>query len=221
MSLIDNTYFQDSNIVANINEPDPNAKTDNVLGLKIIKGERDVLSFAFGFEMWEDFKQYITNGIDGNTPGNYLEIINGKTYTIQGKKHYWEGLILPETKESLLADYVYCTYHDDNQTQTTGIGEVAVDNKVGNRVSMTSKMTKVWNRFIEKLHGGFRSHPSGFTIEGNPFWYLPGGGVDYYGINRKSGNVSLVQFLFDNKSDYPLLDTNYRRFGEFKNELGL
>lgn len=218
--LIDSTYFENSNIVANINEPDPNAKTDNVLDLDIVKGERDVLSFAFGFEMWEDFKQYITAGIAPNTPQNYLDIIEGKVYLKDGKKCYWEGLILPETKESLLADYVYCMYHDNNQTQTTGIGEVSVDNKVGNRVSMIPKITKVWNRFIDKLHGGFRSRPSGFTMEGNPFWYVRGG-VDYYGVQNRTGKVSLMHFLMDNKDAYPMLDTNYRRFGEFKNQLGI
>lgn len=218
--LIDSTYFIDSNIIANVNEPDPNAKTDNVLDLLIKKGERDVLSFAFGVKMWNDFKQYITDGVSANTPNNYLDIIQGKDYVKDGKYCFWQGLIQPETKESLLADYVYCIYHTDNTTQTTGIGEVSVDNKVGERVSMTPKIVKVWNKFIVKLHDGVRSYPSGYTLEGNPFWYI-NGGVDYYGVNPKYGSISLVQFLLDNKTAYPLLDANYRRFGEFKNEFGL
>ncbi|CEJ71263.1 hypothetical protein BN1195_03608 [Chryseobacterium oranimense G311] len=220
MPLIDSTYFENSNIVANINEPDPDAKTDNVLNLKIIKGERDVLSFAFGFEMWEDFKQYIGSGIAPNTPENYRKIIEGDTYIKDGINCFWIGLIEPETKESLIADYVYCTYHDENQTQTSGIGEVKIDNKVGNRVSMTPKTTKVWNRFIEKLQGGFRSNPSGFTLEGKPYWFI-NGGVDYYGVQSKTGKVSLMHFLMDNKELYPLLNTDYRRFGEFQNEWGI
>ncbi|WP_185269597.1 hypothetical protein [Chryseobacterium bernardetii] len=220
MPLIDSTYFEDSNIIANVSEPDPDYKTDKVLDRMIIKGERDVLSFAFGIEMWIDFKPYIKSGIDPNTPQSYLDIINGKTYEKDGKKCYWKGLIQEDTKESLLADYVYCEYHTDNITTTTGIGEVAINNKVGNRVSMIPKVVKVWNRMIESLHGNFRSNPQGFTIEGAPYWIVKGC-RDYYGIYPKYGEVSLMQFLFDNKDLYPLLDLNYRRFGEFKNEFGI
>lgn len=218
--LIDSTYFQDSNIIANINEPDPNSKTENVLDLLIVKSERDVLSMAFGLKMWDDFKQYITNGVSNDTPDNYKAIIYGKEYSKNGKDCFWNGLIQEETKESLLADYVYCAFHTDNTTQTTEIGETAIDNKVGNRVSATPKIIKVWNRFIMKFHDGVRSNPVGFTYECDPFWIV-NRGVDYYGINSRFGIVSLIQFLFDNKEEYPLFDQNYRRFGEFKNEFGI
>lgn len=220
MSIIDSTYFIDSNIIANIQEPDPNSKTGNVLDLMIKKGERDVLSFAFGREMWDDFKPYIANGIDPSTPQNYVDIVRGKEYEKDGKKCYWNGLIQEETKESLLADYVYCEYHTENTSQTTGIGEVSIDNKVGNRTSMIPKITKVWNRFLLKLHDGVRSFPAGYTMEGKPYWIIKGC-RDFYGIYPKYGDVSLMQFLFDNKDKYPLFDRNYRRFGDYKNELGI
>lgn len=220
MPIIDSTYFKETNIIANVSEPGVGSVINEELNYQIERGERDVLSYAFGWEMWEDFKQYVVDGIAENTPENYLLIINGKQYEKDGKKCFWNGLIQPETKESLLADYVYCTYRRDNETQTTGTGEKSIDTKVGNSVSSIPKVTRVWNNFIEKLHGGFRSNPSGYTPEGNPFWFI-NGGVDYYGINRKLGPVSLVQFLFDNKVDYPLLERDYRRFGEFKNELGI
>lgn len=221
MPLIDSTYFRDSNIIANVGEPGVNININDELNHHIQIGERDVLSFAFGWEMWEDFKQYIGNGqLLPEAPQNYQDIVNGKQYEREGKKCYWLGLIQPATKESLLADYVYCTYRNENNTQTTGTGEAKISSKVGQSVSMTPKITKVWNKFIEKLHGSFRSNPSGFTPEGKPFW-IYNGGVDYYGVYPKDGVVSLVQFLFDNKADYPLLDFNYRRFGEYKNEFGL
>lgn len=218
--LIDSTYFKETNILANVNEPGVNNRVNDELDQHIRLGEKEVLSFAFGWEMWLDFNQYINNGIAPETPALYLLIINGTTYLRDGKKHYWPGLIQPETKESLLADYVYCTYRSENVTQTTGTGEKSLDTKVGRTVSMIPKVVKVWNKFIDKLHGGFRDRPDGYTPEGKPYWFV-NSGVDYYGINRKSGEVSLVQFLFDNKDDYPLLDANYRRFGEFKNELGI
>lgn len=220
MPLIDSTYFENSNIIANVSEPDPNYKIDQVLDLMINKAERDVLSFAFGIEMWEDFKKYIKTGIDPGTPQNYMDIIKGKMYLKNGKKCYWKGLIQEDTKESLLADYVYCLYNDDNNSITTGIGEVFINSKIGERASVVPKVTKVWNRFIKNLQAGVRDAPSGFTMNGSPYWIV-NGGVDYYGINTRIGEVSLVQFLLDNKSDYPLYDDNYRRFGEFRNEFGI
>ncbi|WP_312394774.1 hypothetical protein [Chryseobacterium sp.] len=221
MPLIDSTYFKNTNILADVSEPSPYSTIDNRLSEEIIRGEKDVLSYAFGWEMWEDFKEFIVNGEAENTPENYKAIINGKDYEKEGKKCFWLGLIQPETKESLLADYVYCSYREDNVTQTTQTAESTISSKVGSTISATPKIVRTWNQFIEKLHGGFRSNPSGFTLEGNPYWLLPRGGVDYYGVNRKSGPVSLAQFLFDNKNDYPLLDQDYRRFGEFKNEFGI
>lgn len=220
--LIDSTYFRETNLVANIDEVGIVATPVNEsLDHFIQVGERDVLSFAFGWEMWLDFESYITNGISPETPAHYLLIINGSVYLKNGKKCFWPGLIDPLKKESLLADYIYCIYRQDHETQTTGTGEDKIDSKIGHSVSIVPKVTRAWNQFIEKLHGGFRSNPSGYTPEGSPYWLTNNGGVDYYGINRKSGQVSLVQFLFDNKADYPLLDQNYRRFGEFKNELGI
>ncbi len=221
MPLIDSTYFKDSNILANVAEPGVSVNINQELDHQIKVGERDVLSFAFGWEMWEDFKQYIVNGMDPDTPDNYKEIILGKQYEKDGRKCYWLGLIQEETKESLLADFVYCNYRRDNSTQTTATGEAAIDSKVGNRASITPKYTRVWNRFIQKLHGNYRSNPSGYTFERNPYWILPNGGIDYLGIYPKSGTVSLVQFLDDNHDQYPLLDRNFRRFGEFRNEFGI
>lgn len=221
MSLIDSTYFQNTNIIADVSEPSPYSSIDTRLEEEIKRGERDVLSYAFGWEMWLDFSRYIKNGEDPDVPLNYKNIIHGKTYEREGKTCIWLGLIQPETKESLLSDYVYCNYRKDNVTQTTQAAESKIESKVGGSMSATPKIVKAWNNFIEKLHGGFRSNPSGFTFEGNPYWLLPKGGIDYYGIYRRSGPVSLVQFLFDNKEDYPLLDQDFVRFGEFKNEFGI
>lgn len=220
MPIIDSTYFIDSNIIANVNEPDPNSKTGNILDRMIKKGEKKVLSFAFGFEMYEDFKPYVKDGISYNIPENYKDLVFGKVYEKDGKKCKWEGLIQEETKESLLADYVYCDYHVDNVTQTTGVSEVAIDNKVGNKTSMIPKVTKVWNRFLSKLQYGVRSFPAGYTMEGKPYWIIKGC-RDYYGVYAQYGDVSLMQFLFDNKDKYPLFDQNYRHFGEYKNEFGI
>ena len=222
--LIDSTYFDFS--IANLNEPEPNSKKGTELSILIAQAERDVLSYAFGLKMWNDFKTYIADGFDGEIPQEYTDIINGKTYEIDGVERYWLGLIQPETKESLLADYVKVIYTTNNVTQLTEFGQAEIDTKVGKKASSNPKITKYWNAFVSKLQGGFRAFPTGYTDEGSPFWVIQnrlgnGYGIDYYGLQEGNGEVSLMQFIWENKELYPLFDQSYRRFGEFKNQFGI
>lgn len=226
MTLIDNTYFEHWNLIPNTNEPDPNNRTSEDLSLVIESVEKDVLSYAFGFKMWTDFKQYIlADGFDENAPQNYKDIVFGKEYTkmvgSQEKACNWAGLLETEPKASLLADIVYYTSKKHNATQTTSFGESKVDAKVGNKAIITHKISKAYNSFVSKFNGGIKSFTNGVTMEGNPYW-LVNGGVDYYGVYDNWGDVSLMRFLLDNKEDYPLLDSNVIRFGTpIKNEFGL
>jgi aconitate hydratase len=80
---------------------------------------------------------------------------------------------------------------------------------LGDNASNTYKMVEAFNSFADKCFGGFRGIADGYTINGDPFWYLGGRGVDFYGINRNNETASLVQFLYDNVSDYPLLKFNF------------
>lgn len=227
MSLIDKTYFEQWNLIPNVNEPDPNNRTSEDLDSTIQQVEKDVLSYAFGWKMWEDFSQFIKDdgGLEVSAPQNYKDIVGGKTYqkTINGepKDCFWKGLLETSPKSSLLADFVYYTYKVHNATMTTEFGEASVDGKVGNKASITPKVIKAYNQFVRKFNGGVKSFPNGYTMEGNPYWFI-NGGVDYYGICDTYGEVSLMRFLLDNKDSYPLLDTEIKRFGTpIKNEFGL
>ena len=226
MTLIDNTYFQHWNLIPNTNEPDPNNRSSDDLKLIIEEVEKEVLSYAFGFKMWKDFKTYILDvGFDSNAPQNYKDIVFGKEYTkiidSDTKDCFWRGLLEENPKASLLADIVYYKSKIHNITQTTQFGESKIDTKVGNKASITPKSTKAYNSFVSKFNGGIKSFPNGFTMEGNPYW-LYNGGVDYYGVYDTFGEVSLMRFLLDNKDDYPLLNTEIKRFGTpIKNEFGL
>ena len=74
--LIDNTYFNGLLYIPNVNEPSPNNRTGNLLGNLIDISEKEVLSFAFGEEMWEDFKQYWETNADYQLFANiYLRFI--------------------------------------------------------------------------------------------------------------------------------------------------
>lgn len=222
--LIDETYFTGQLYIANVEEPDPDSLNyTNLKGL-IERCEEQVLSFSFGVEMWMDFKEKYQQDPTA-LPQAYKDILEGKTYekTINGttQKCFWKGLLDKDKKTSLLAYYTYVVYQKDNVTQTTAFGQVKVDGKIGTQVPISSKVTKVYNEFLEMLHGGIMTGADGFTHEGNPYWNLNRGGIDYHGIFPRSGFVSLMQFLLDNAEEYPLLDKRYRMFDTFQNEFGI
>lgn len=222
--LIDETYLSGILHIPNIAEPEPNNRSAVILSEVIENSEREVLSFAFGWKMWEDFKtKYRSNNL--SEAEKY--IIDGHTYTRDGKTYHWNGLKPKDYKKSLLADIIYCRYHERRITQTTEFGEVGMDVKIGNRTSMTPKLVDAWNNFIAGLSSAqYAGGISGYTPEGNPFWYVPrrlgnGYGVSYYAYNSNGGEVSLLQFLKDFKDEYPLLELPNRPFGEMQNSFGI
>ena len=69
--LIDETFFIGLMNIPNIAEPEPNNRSSNILSELIDISEEEVLSLAFGREMWEDFKQ------NWETDEFYQKIVNG------------------------------------------------------------------------------------------------------------------------------------------------
>ena len=223
--LVDNTYFQGKRFIPNINEPEVNNRTGDDLQSFIDSVEKNVLSYCFGLEMWKDFKEKYND--QSTFPDNYKNLVEGTSYEFEEKTYYWSGILEVELKRSFLADLVYYNFKIHQNSQASEFGEVSAENKVGNKASITPKVIEAYNSFIIKCFGGFRGFADGLTLEGNPVWVVSnrlgnGIGLDYYGINRQSKDVSMMQFLFDNKADYPLLDLDYRRYGgERKNQFGI
>lgn len=52
-------------------------------------------------------------------------------------------------KKSLIANYVYFHWQDDQQTQTVGLGEVATKAENAVQVSAQNKMIRAWNEMID------------------------------------------------------------------------
>ena len=209
--IIDETAFTGINSIVNINEPEPNSGTANLLASLIEICENEVLSIAFGRVMYNDFKANLSQQ-------NYIDLLEGKEYQLNGNTFYFDGLNERTERSSLLTDYTYYRYNTINITQNSEFGQVAADTKVGNRVSSTPKLVSAWNRFVEKFQGINQS--TGITDEGNPFWIL-NRGVTYFSESIDGGNVSLMRFLQDNKESYPLLDSVNLFNLEFKNSFGI
>lgn len=220
--LIDSTYFIGKRFIPNLNEPDVNNRLGNDLDLVINQVEEYVLSSMFGMEMWEDFKSKYQNKDNVPLSQEHLNILNGTSYEYDGKKYFWKGLIEPGTKNSLLVDLIYYEYKSQNVSLTTEIGESELNLKSGKRISDIPKLVEAYNSFLEKCFGNFSGQADGYTLEGNPYWFFNNGSVDFYGMNRESEVVSFYQFLYDNKSDYPLLKFNLNNMNvEQKNIFGI
>lgn len=218
---IDKTFFNGLLFIPNVTEPEPNNRSANFLDELIELYEYEVLSFAFGVEMFEDYKDKFETDVF------YREIVDGKTYQKDGKTLIWKGLVqTTPIKKSLLADYVYCKYQTYNITQQTEFGQISADVKTGQKASSTPKIVKAWNDFLMKLQGNCKT--SDLTADGNHFYLVSnrlgnGCGVSYFVSNEtQCGEVSLMQFLHDNKENYPLFDDTKRMLPlEFKNSFGI
>ena len=207
--LVDSTFFTGKLYLPNMTEPDINNRLGDDLQTVIDSVEEKLLSAIFGREMWLAFKAKYENREIEPLSAEYQRILDGHTYEINGKKYFWLGLINDETKQSLIADLVYYEYKANTSSITTELGEVSINLKAGEHTSNTYKMVEAFNSFADKCFGGFRGIADGYTIEGNPFWRYGSRGVDFYGINRGNEITSLVQFLYDNSADYPLLKFNF------------
>ena len=207
--LVDSTFFTGKLYLPNMTEPDVNNRLGDDLQTVIDTVEEKLLSAIFGREMWLDFKAKYENKETVPLSAEYQRILDGHTYEINGKKYFWLGLINDETKQSLIADLVYYEYKANTSSITTELGEASINLKAGDNASNTYKMVEAFNSFADKCFGGFRGIADGYTINGDPFWYIGGRGIDFYGINRNNETASLVQFLYDNVSDYPLLKFNF------------
>lgn len=222
--LIDETYFSGHLRIVNTDEPDPNNLLRNRLLSLIDRCEEEVLSFCMGVDMWIDFKTKYQNDKD-SLPQHYKDILHGKTYTREynGKEYsfYWTGLVDEKAKRSLLVNYVYVVYQEENASQATAFGQSQINGKVGELVSATPKITRAYNEFLTMLQGDTRVDAHGKTMEGRSFWVLGNRGISYYEAENRGGYVSFIQFLMDNKEYYPLLRPMHGGRLKVKNEFGI
>lgn len=210
--IIDSTFFHSKILIPNIGVGIGKINIDPLI-------EKECYSFLqslLGYEIYSDLEQHFDTDLNLKTdaPQKYLDLFYGKKY--DGKQ--WKGLIDIKKlgKYSLIADYVWLKWYEDNITLTSTNGQVVLDAKNTMRVNPTDKYVEVWNGMVEKVHGYLGYNKPYVTYK----WSIKF--TDYYG-SRNSQNVNLAEFLNDFKEDYPnptllLPDGNVLRI---KNTLGL
>ena len=210
--IIDNTFFHSKILIPNIGSGIGKINIEPLI-------ENECYSFLqslLGNEIYSDLEQYFDTDLSLKTdaPQKYLDLFYGKKYD---DKH-WKGLIDIKKlgKYSLIADYIWLKWYEDNITLTSTNGQVVLDAKNTMRVNPTDKYVEVWNGLVRKVHGYLGYNKPYVTYKGSIRF------TDYYGA-RNNQNVNLEEFLNDFKEDYPnptllLPDGNVLRI---KNTLGL
>ena len=210
MYLIDKTYFIKKISVANANEITSDASEN--LEMSIDRYARQFLQLTLGNVLFTDLDSNVTNGVlSESAPQKWLNLVNGCTYTYNGKDYVWKGLLQVEGlyKSSILAHFTYVNQYQEDINSI--LGQIQIDPKNGVNLGSTNHLVEVWNEFIDMYQGSTCNYPE-------VSWHNEVLFVDYYGQGGESGFVSYLQFLRDNATDYENAPAGVLKY---KNSLGI
>lgn len=152
MATIDTSYFFGELSLAN---PDTPAGTANLQQF-IDSRDEDILQRLFGYELYKAWLAALALVV-GPTPGpevlleqRFIDLRDGKEYTNQsGVLTKWPGLrfTVGTSKKSLIANFVYYWYQNDNYTFTTGSSEKKTELAIN--ANPDTKMIRAWNQLVD------------------------------------------------------------------------
>lgn len=192
MYLIDKTYFRNKLQISGLYDGNNGIETklDDYISIYVI----DFLQKLLGVD-FEDLKANITDGVlDTGAPQKWLDLVNGKSYTKDGKTYIWKGLLYQNgsVKLSILANIVYCSLMHD---LATGNGQISVDVKSSRMLVPRKNYVEVWNEIANQFNQSVDLQPKISFINGVRF-------TDYYGCLSDNGYRTLTDFLIDFKEEY-------------------
>ena len=192
MYLIDKTYFRNKLQINGLYDGNNGLETklDDYISIYVI----DFLQKLLGVD-FEDLKANVVSGVLKPTaPQRWLDLVNGKTYTKDGKTYIWKGLLYQNgsVKLSILANVVYCNLIHD---LVTGNGQISVDVKSSRMLLPRKNYIEVWNEIANQFNQSVDLQPKISFINGVRF-------TDYYGGLSDNGYRTLSDFLIDFEEDY-------------------
>lgn len=212
MYIINDTYFQaPKREIPNLDEADSKAFAE--LERLIDEKCRLFMYYFLTPDEVTEFDSYLVDGIfptvTTGIPQKWIDLVNGTTYESNGVNLVWGGLIQEKgtSKNSLLADFVYSEWLENQASYMTGVGDAKGNPKGASNVNPTQRIVNVWNKFVEKYQDtSCNVGYNWFNYHLHPICY------------RQNYEVSLIQFLQDNQTNYT---SESRKFFEVKNQLGL
>lgn len=143
MATIDSTYFFGSVLIPQKSE----SSVVSNLNWFIDQHEERLLTDLLGYELYKAYKA----GILASTQ-KYIDIRDGKEYTNRsGILTKWKGLKFTDgtAKKSLIANYVYWHWMENEASITTGTGEKVSKAQNAWDATPVYKMVKAWNEMVE------------------------------------------------------------------------
>lgn len=138
MAVIDTSYF-----FGELSISQPTA----TLQMMIDSREPELLTKLLGYELNKNY----TAGIAAGSPAQkWLDLRDGKEYTTaSGTLTKWSGLrfTVGTAKKSLIANYIYWHYLNDNITFTTASGQKKSDLPIN--AGPDAKMIRAWNEMVD------------------------------------------------------------------------
>lgn len=142
--FIDWTYFIRDITIPNIDASNAkNAPMLERLNSFILKYVPQCLTSILGYNLYKvllnESSQRVTDLVYG------VEYVDYK-----GNTQFWQGLVQPPPRISLLANYVYWFFQESAAQQTTGTNTIVPKAEAGRIVSPIFKMTDAWNFFSDE-----------------------------------------------------------------------
>jgi hypothetical protein len=193
MYLIDKTYFRNKLQINGLYDGNNGLekKLDEYISIYVI----DFLQKLLGVDFEELNTNIVSGVLEPTAPQRWLDLINGKTYTKDGKDYVWKGLLYQNgsVKLSILANVVYCSLMHD---LATGNGQISVDVKSSRMLVPRKNYIEVWNEIANQFNQSVDLQPKISFIRGVKF-------TDYYGGLSDNGYRTLTDFLIDFEEEYP------------------
>lgn len=192
MYLIDKTYFRNKLEITGLYASNNGIETklDDYISIYVV----DFLQNLLGIDFEELNTNIVSGALEPTAPQRWLDLVNGKTYTKNGKDYIWKGLLYQNgsVKLSILANIVYCNIMSDLHT---GNGKLTVDVKSSRMLVPRKNYIEVWNEIANQFNQSIESSPTISFFNGVKFTDYMNGNNDCY--------VTLTDFLIDFEDDYP------------------
>ena len=142
--IIDNSYFTGKLEIPNLSNDDQYINNNATLDQTILEYEFQYLKAALGFKVAKDVINAV--GANGQITGSqkYKDLIDGLNDWI-GLRYEINGV-----KYSQIANYVYCQYLLENQTQLTESGNSLAQFEKGSVLSSWNKFNIAWQAMIKE-----------------------------------------------------------------------
>lgn len=173
---------------------------------------REVLIKALGYELAYELESYTTDGVLNNdAPLKWQNLVNGVIYQYNGDSYKWDGLIFSRgtMKKSLLANFVFTQWLEDNVSSLGSNGNVIIQTRNGASITSNRRWVKAYNEFLSMYQGDYLVKDDDYYCNIN--WY-DRMRCSYYDSYKRCYNsfskikenkvVSLLTFLDQNESDY-------------------